>query len=80
MCLHDLCWKKVTLHMMCLLLFMVCFFLYFSSLMDGKMYCVRIPLYARSSWIILDFVFRELGLDVWIQGLSDNRFDEIMAQ
>lgn len=57
------------------------FFLVVSFLlMDGKMCWVRIYLYARSSLFLLDFAFRELGLDVWIQRLSKDGFDEITAQ
>lgn len=37
---------------------------------------MRISLYAGLSWFLLDFAFRELGLDIWIQLLTKDRFDE----
>lgn len=49
--------------------------LFFFKLWMG-MCCVRVALYACLSWFLLDFAFRELGMDVWIQHLSDGWFDE----
>lgn len=42
----------------------------------GGCVSVRISLYAGLSWFLLDFAFRELGLDIWIQLLTEDRFDE----